>query len=82
MGFCGFHYGVGTVLGFSLTRMSSPVVGCVMLLQNSKLHEAAQICLIHCVSVARMVPGVYVSLYRDSTYVYLLKKEAVVGGRN
>lgn len=37
---CGFLYGMGTVLGFSLNRMGSPVVGCVMLLQNSKLQEA------------------------------------------
>lgn len=82
-GFCGFPYGMGTVLGFSLNRVGSPVVECVMLLQNSKLQEAGCICLIlHCVSVARMVPGIYVCLYRDSTRVYVLIKEAVLGGGN
>lgn len=44
----------------SLNRMSHPVVGNVMLLQNYKFQEAEHICLIlHCVPDARMVPGIY-----------------------
>lgn len=59
-GFCGFPYGMGAVLGFSLNRMGRPVVGNVMLLQNYKFQEAEHICLIlHCVPDARMVPGIY-----------------------
>lgn len=60
-GFCGFPYGMGAVLGFSLSRMGHPVVGNILLLQNCKFPEAGHICLIlHCVSDARMVPGIHV----------------------
>lgn len=49
-GFGGFPYGVGTVLGFSLTRMSSPGVVCVMLLQNlSSKRQNTSVLFIVCV---------------------------------
>lgn len=71
---------MGVILGFILNRMPL-AVGCVMLLWNPKLQVAGHICINHhSVSVASMVPGTYVCLYRDSTHVCVSIK-LLFGGR-